>query len=145
MVELLNVHATCVELDGRGLLLRGKSGSGKSDLALRLIEHGAVLVADDQVILKVVDGEIYASPPTGLAGLLEVRGVGICRFEHVPASRLFMIFDLEPHESIERLPDHSTQRSKLLGQSVTAIKMNPFEVSACAKIKSAIALANSKR
>ncbi len=142
MVELLNVHATCVELDGRGLLLRGKPGAGKSDLALRLIEHGAVLVADDQVVLKLQDGEIYASPPPTLAGLLEVRGVGICKFEHVPVCRLFMAFDLEVPENIERLPERTKQQSLILEKSIATVKINPFEVSACAKIKSAITLAN---
>ncbi|MHA1114324.1 MAG: HPr kinase/phosphorylase, partial [Alphaproteobacteria bacterium] len=71
------VHATCVSLWGAGILLRGPSGSGKSDLALRLIDGGAVLVADDQVSLELRDGGLFASPPAATAGKLEVRGVGI--------------------------------------------------------------------
>ena len=140
MVESVSIHGTCVELDGRGLLLRGKSGAGKSDLALRLIEHGAVLVSDDQVVLKVQEGEVYASPPPALAGLLEVRGVGICKFEHV--SRLFMVVDLDAEESNERLPEKSRQQTRILEKQIARAAINPFEVSACAKIKSAIMLAN---
>ena len=75
------VHATCVALRAgrswRGVLLRGPSGAGKSDLALRLVEGGGRLVADDQTALVPQGSGLVASPPGTLAGLLEVRGVGI--------------------------------------------------------------------
>ena len=73
------VHGTCIAIDGAGVLLRGPSGCGKSDLALRLIDGGAVLVADDRVSLEARAGDLVASAPDALAGLLEVRGVGIER------------------------------------------------------------------
>src|SRR3546814_17418763 len=81
---MLRVHATCIAIDGRGILLRGPSGSGKSDLALRLIDGGALLVADDQVILTEADGELTASAPATTAGRMEVRGIGVVDMPHLP-------------------------------------------------------------
>ena len=69
-------HATCVALEGCGVLLTGPSGSGKSDLALRLIERGGILVADDQVEVSVENGQLIASPPLALRGLIEARYIG---------------------------------------------------------------------
>lgn len=70
------VHASCVAIGGRGVLLVGPSGSGKSDLALRLIDGGAELVADDRVALRLADGRPVADAPPALAGLLEIREIG---------------------------------------------------------------------
>ena len=75
------VHATAVAIDGRALLLRGPSGAGKSDLALRLIDAGARLIADDQSVLRREGGRLLAAVPAAIAGLIEVRGVGILRVE----------------------------------------------------------------
>jgi len=72
-----NIHASCVALDARGILLLGPSGSGKSDLALRLIDDGARLVADDRTILFTNKGKLHARAPASIKGLLEVRGLGI--------------------------------------------------------------------
>ena len=72
------IHASCVARNGSGVLLTGAPGLGKSDLALRLLDHGFVLVADDQVDIQAG----RASPPSSLAGLLEVRGLGIVRLPH---------------------------------------------------------------
>lgn len=75
-----NIHASCVAIGRDGVLLLGKSGSGKSDLALRLIDQGAFLVADDRTILFVEKGMLYARGPSSIKGLIEVRGLGIVRF-----------------------------------------------------------------
>ena len=72
-----NIHASCVAIGGRGILLVGKSGMGKSDLALRLIDSGARLVADDRTILYVAKGALHARAPDSIKGLLEIRGLGI--------------------------------------------------------------------
>src|SRR5690606_32729552 len=76
LAGMATIHATCVALGDTGILLRGRSGSGKSDLALRLIDGGALLVADDRVALSLEGGRVIARPPAALAGYLEVRGVG---------------------------------------------------------------------
>ena len=82
------VHGTCVAVAGVGVLLRGPPGSGKSDLALRLIDRGAELVADDRVTLRREDDGIVASAPASLAGLIEVRGVGVARVPAIARARV---------------------------------------------------------
>src|SRR3546814_20617043 len=77
------LHASCVAIGGRAVLIEGPSGSGKSDLALRLIDRGAKLVADDYTILTREDGALKASPPPTIAGRIEVRAIGIVDMPHV--------------------------------------------------------------
>lgn len=101
------VHASCVEIGTAAVLLRGPSGSGKSDLALRLIDQGARLVADDYVELSVRQGRLYAAPPAALVGKLEVRGVGVVRLTHVNRARVGMVVDLVP-KTVARMPDPAT-------------------------------------
>jgi HPr kinase/phosphorylase len=97
-------HATCVARDGAGVLLLGSSGSGKSDLALRLIRQGFGLVADDQV--DVIDG--FARSPPALAGLLEVRGLGIVRLPHLSVVKLELAVMLAgPHERLPQPERHA--------------------------------------
>jgi HPr kinase/phosphorylase len=79
MSEEINIHASCVALRDRGVLLLGASGSGKSDLALRLIDGGARLVADDRTLLFVKNGALHAKAPASIKGLLEIRGLGIVK------------------------------------------------------------------
>jgi len=86
----MQVHGSCVARRGAGVLLLGPSGAGKSDLALRLLDRGFALVADDRV--EIVDGT--AQPPDGLAGMLEVRGLGILRLPHLAATRLALVVQL---------------------------------------------------
>ena len=79
MPEEVNIHATCVALGSHGVLLLGPSGSGKSDLALRLIDDGARLVADDRTLLFTKNGALHAKAPASIKGLLEIRGLGIVK------------------------------------------------------------------
>ena len=88
------IHASCVALEGKGLLLRGAPGAGKSDLALRLIEGGARLVADDQVALTSTGEILLAAPPARIAGLLEVRGIGIVSMDFVTQCPVHLVVDL---------------------------------------------------
>ena len=118
------IHATCVEWFGRGILIRGKAGSGKSDLALRLIDAGAVLVADDQVLLE--NG--IASAPARLQGLLEVRGFGIVKLPFAETTAIALTVDLCSADEIERLPDRFDG----------IMRLDPFCASAVAKIKLAL-------
>ncbi len=97
MTQVTRVSGTCVSRDGEGVLLLGPSGAGKSDLALRLLARGFDLVADDQIEVK--DGS--ARPPAALAGLLEVRGLGIMRLPHACSVRLRLAVELG---EAERLP-----------------------------------------
>ncbi len=90
------------------MLLRGCSGAGKSDLALRLIDGGATLVADDQVVLRPVGGKVVAAAPPALRGLLEVRGLGIVRLPVCDAAPLALVADLRPARAIERMPEPAT-------------------------------------
>jgi len=127
------VHATAVAIDGRAVLLRGPSGSGKSDLALRLIDAGARLVADDQSELVRLGNAIVVRPPAAIAGLLEVRGIGIIRLEPLMEAPLALIADLVPVEAVERLP--SARSERILGVDLPLIALAPFEVSAVAKLR----------
>lgn len=103
MSELM--HGSCVALLGKAVLLLGDSGAGKSDLALRLIDRGAFLVADDQVELSVDEGEVYAAPPDSIAGKLEVRGVGIMALPYKSGVPLALVVRLVGREQVERLPE----------------------------------------
>ena len=130
------LHATCVALDGRGILLRGAPGSGKSDLALRLIDDGAVLVADDQTEIGEERGRLVARAPATIAGRLEVRGLGIVTQPTLAAAPLVLIVDLVPPAAVERLPEERSER--LLGQDVPLLELDPFAASAVAKIRLAL-------
>lgn len=136
----MNLHATCVAIDGRGVLLRGPAGGGKSDLALRLIDQytDAILVADDRVDLAVEDGALYASPPPRIAGLLEVRGVGIVRMGFCEKARLYLLADMARAEDIARLPEPAYE--EILGLRVARIALAPFEASAPARLRQALRL-----
>ena len=99
----VRVHASCVALGDRGVLLTGAAGAGKSTAALRLIALGAELVADDQVILEARDGALVASAPEATAGRIEARGVGILSLPHRDRVALAVVVDLDTIES-RRLP-----------------------------------------
>lgn len=133
---MLRLHATCIAIDGAGLLLRGPSGAGKSDLALRLIDGGALLVADDQVLLAAEGGRLIARAPAALAGLLEVRGLGILPVPAAAQAPLALVADLVSAEAVERLPE--PRRAVIAGIPLPAILLNPFEPSAPAKLRLAV-------
>ena len=135
--ECQTVHATAVAIDGVGVLLRGPSGSGKSDLALRLVDGGAALVADDQTQLRR-DGaglvaEFPRSVPAGLRGRIEVRGVGILAVPSVLQARLGLVVELGAGHAIERLPE--PRACDYLGVAVPLIALRAFEASAPAKVR----------
>lgn len=127
------VHGACVMVAGVGVLLRGPSGRGKSDLALRLIDEGAALVADDQVTLARDGDAVVASAPQALAGLLEARGVGLMRLPAAEAVRLALVVDLVAAPEVERLPDPDT--AVVLNVALPRIALAPFEASAAAKLR----------
>ena len=119
------IHATAVALDGRAVLLLGPSGSGKSDLALRLVAAGWRLVADDRVVVTPEGGRLIATAPPRLAGLLEVRGVGIVPEPTAPAP---VALALDLAATADRLPDPVLL--VLAGQTVPRLAFDPFGESA---------------
>lgn len=130
------VHATCVAVAGRGVLLLGPPGCGKSDLALRLIDSGAALVADDQVVLARRGDDVVASAPDELRGRMEVRGVGLVTVEPVAQRRVALVLDLVPADQVPRLPEIGVRA--YLGVSLPCIAIAPFEASAAAKVRLAV-------
>lgn len=133
------VYASCVAIDGSGILLRGSSGAGKSDLALRLTDEGARLVADDQVELVREEDHVLASAPAKLAGMLEVRGLGIVRLPPLAKVPLLLVVDLGAADAIERMPEPTT--TQLLGIGLVLVHLDPFAASATAKLRLAVRVA----
>src|SRR5260370_18657619 len=132
MSETILLHATAVAIGGRGVLLRGASGAGKSDLALRLIDAGARLIADDQSELHRRGDSIIARAPATIAGLVEVRGIGIIRLDALAEAPVALLVDLAAPQSLERLPARRSER--VLGLHLPLIALAPFEASAPAKL-----------
>ena len=130
------VHGSCVGIGGRGVLLRGPPGGGKSDLALRLIADGAVLVADDQVMLVGEAGRLRASAPAAIAGRIEVRGIGIVTMEYAASVVLSLVVDLVAPEQVERMPE--ALHCDYLGLDLARVALAPFEASAPAKVRLAV-------
>jgi serine kinase of HPr protein (carbohydrate metabolism regulator) len=136
-----------VALNGRGVLLRGPPGAGKSDLALRLIDRGARLVADDRVELSVRRGRLIAGAPPPLAGLIEARGLGVVSVPHCKAAEIVLVVDLVKPERVERMPgsDRGPDRCVLAGLSLPRLSLAPFEATAPVKLRLALAQAASCR
>jgi serine kinase of HPr protein (carbohydrate metabolism regulator) len=132
----VQIHASCVELAGLGVLLLGDSGSGKSDLALRLIDGGARLVADDRTDLSVEAGRLYASAPRAIAGRIEVRGIGIVALAHIARSPVGLAVDLVEPARVERLPERISR--VWLGIAVPLLSLDAFAASAAAKLRLAL-------
>lgn len=129
------LHATSVAIAGRAVLLSGPSGSGKSDLALRLIDRGGILVSDDYTLVKRIDGRLLATAPTTIAGKIEVRGIGIVDLPSVGEAPVALLVDL--FDRVERMPLDPLLRI-VAGMQVPVIKIAPFEASAPIKVELAL-------
>lgn len=129
-------HVTCVAMDGLGVLLRGVSGSGKSDLALRLIDEGARLVSDDYTRIENDGGKLVAMAPDTIKGLIEVRGIGVVRMDSIAKVNLALLIDLVDAEQIDRLPDKASE--EIMGVELPRIAIAPFESSSPAKVRIAL-------
>ncbi len=129
------VHASSVAIEGRAVLITGPSGSGKSDLALRLLDRGFTLVSDDQTIVKKVGKRLIASAPPTICGKLEIRGVGIVEMEHVDDVPVALVVELT--SEIQRLPDDSRERP-VLGVGVPLISVDATTASAASKVALAL-------
>ena len=131
----LLIHASCVAIGGRAVLLAGLSGSGKSDLALRLIDRGAALVSDDYTELRRrADGRLLARAPATIAGKMEIRGVGLVEMAAAADVPVCLYADLE--RAPERLPEAETIR--LAGEDVPRVALAALEPSAPLKLERAL-------
>ena len=129
------LHASTVAIGGRAVLITGPSGSGKSDLALRLLDRGFALVSDDQTIVKKSGNHLTASAPPTIRGKLEIRGIGIVTMDQVEDQPVALIVELT--SDIRRLPDDSRERP-VMGIPVPLISVDAMTASAASKV--AIAL-----
>lgn len=134
------VHASCVAIGGRAVLLGGRSGRGKSDLALRLIDRGAKLVSDDYTMLRRSGAGLTASAPKNIAGKIEVRGVGLIEMEAAADVPVCLFVDLD--RAPERLPGLDEQRS-ILGVRIPTIGLAGLEASAPIKVETALSILGS--
>jgi HPr kinase/phosphorylase len=136
------VYGTCIAINGKAVLFRGPSGSGKSDLALRVVEAGGRLISDDQTILVRENDWIVASCPDPISGQIEVRGVGIVPVEAIRRAPLSLVMDLVPGEQVERFPD--LRFCHYLGIDIPLLNIAPFEISAAAKVRIALTSLNNQ-
>jgi serine kinase of HPr protein (carbohydrate metabolism regulator) len=130
-----SVHASTVAIDGRAILITGPSGSGKSDLTLRLLDRGFTLVSDDQTLVRREDDRLIASPPPNIAGKLEIRGIGIVDMAHVTDITVALLVELT--SDIQRLPDDDRERP-ILGVSLPLIGIDAMAASAPSKVALAL-------
>jgi serine kinase of HPr protein (carbohydrate metabolism regulator) len=126
------IHGTSVVFCGRGLLIRGASGSGKTDLALRLIDAGGVLIADDYSEVTAKNGHLFATAPESIKGLIEIRGYGPVHLPHVENRRLETVINCVT-DAPERLPEPKSET--ILGVALPCHDIRPFEASSVAKIR----------
>jgi serine kinase of HPr protein (carbohydrate metabolism regulator) len=130
-----SLHASTVALDGRAVMISGPSGSGKSDLALRLIDRGFKLVSDDQTLVRRSGERLVASAPPNIAGKIEVRGIGILDVDTVSDVPVALLVELT--SDIQRLPDDDRERP-ILGISLPLISIDAMTASAAAKVALAL-------
>jgi len=136
----VNIHASCVAIGPLGVLLLGPSGAGKSDLALRLIDEGAKLVADDRAILFVSRRALHAKSPASIKGLLEIRGLGIVELPVRTAAKIALVVRLGPEGA--RLPEPRIYHAPTALKPITPpplIALNAHFASTPAKIRAALA------
>ncbi len=153
MTTPTNIHATCIMLDkaaptpfgfyDSGILLLGDSGMGKSDLALRLIEQGALLVSDDRTDLFAQNGKLHARAPAALAGLIEARGLGILSLSFQESVEIALAVQLVAADAVPRMPQPERyvpppQLALPAAACPPLIRLNAFEASATVKLRWAV-------
>jgi serine kinase of HPr protein (carbohydrate metabolism regulator) len=126
-----NLHASSVAVDGRAVLISGPSGSGKSDLTLRLLDRGFTLVSDDRTIVRKEGSKLIASAPETIKGKLEIRGVGIVDMDTVSDVPVALVVELT--SDIQRLPDDARERL-ILGAGIPLISVDAMTASAPPKV-----------
>jgi serine kinase of HPr protein (carbohydrate metabolism regulator) len=129
------VHASTVATDGRAVVIMGPSGSGKSDLALRLLDRGFTLVSDDRTVVRKNGDRLIASAPPNIAGKLEIRGIGIVEMDTVTDVPVALLVELT--SEIQRLPDENRERP-VLGINLPLISIDAMTASAPSKVALAL-------
>ena len=129
------VHASTVAIDGRAVLISGPSGSGKSDLTLRLLDRGFTLVSDDRTIIRREGDRLIASAPPSIAGKLEIRGIGIIDMDFVTDVAVSLLVELT--SDFQRLPDDSRERP-MLGVPLPLVSIDAMTASAPSKVALAL-------
>lgn len=129
------IHASTVALEGRAVLISGSSGSGKSDLTLRLLDRGFTLVSDDQTIVRREGDRLVASAPPNIKGKLEIRGIGIVDMDTVETAPIALYVELT--SEIVRLPDDRRERP-VLGVNLPLISIDAQTASAASKVSLAL-------
>jgi serine kinase of HPr protein (carbohydrate metabolism regulator) len=129
------LHVSSVAIDGRAILIEGESGVGKSDLALRLIDRGAVLISDDYTLLQRAGSELIASPPDTIAGRIEVRGLGVLPMPHVEKVPVALLVHLT--DAPERMPLADEVR-RIAGLDIREVAVDPRSASAAIKVELAL-------
>ena len=129
------LHASTVALDGRAVVISGPSGSGKSDLALRLLDRGFMLVSDDRTLVRKDGDKLVASAPPNIAGKLEIRGIGIVDMDTVGDVPVALLVELT--SDIQRLPDDNRDRP-VLGGRVPLISIDAMSASAPSNVALAL-------
>lgn len=134
MFELCTMHASFVVWKKKGILFRGKSGSGKSELALKFIENkNAVLVADDIVFLENRKNKLFGKVPENIAGLLEIRNVGISNYKYIPEAEISLLVNLvQTKQNLERFPKNKYEN--ILGVEIPAIDLYADDMTIVEKI-----------
>ena len=134
--DVETLHAGCVAIGGHGLLLFGRPGSGKSDLALRLIDRGARLVSDDYTLVRREGTRLIASAPPTIAGMIEVRGLGIVEMPALDVVEVVLAVDL--NQTVERMPPEQPPIHEYAGVALPVLAIAAFESSAPIKIEIAM-------
>jgi serine kinase of HPr protein (carbohydrate metabolism regulator) len=129
------IHASSAAIDGRAVLITGASGSGKSDLTLRLIDRGFSLVSDDRTLVRRDGDRLIASAPPSIQGKMEIRGIGIVDME--PAGEVPVALLVELTSDIQRLPDDNRERP-ILGVMLPLVTIDATTASAVAKVALAL-------
>lgn len=148
MPETTLLHGTCIAIGEAGVIILGPPGAGKSDLALRLIDEAgcgltgrpraAQLVADDQVVIRLENGVLKASPPPTLAGKFEIRGLGIVTVPARATVRLTLAVRIVASAIVERLPEPEKSRFEVLGISLPLVLIDAAKASAPARVRAAL-------
>lgn len=135
IVSSETLHASCVAIGEHAVLIEGRSGAGKSDLALRLIDRGAALVSDDYTVLMRSARKLLATPPATIAGKIEVRGLGIVAMPYRDRVAVSLLVELV--DEVERMPPEPQTR-RIAGVDVPVVAMNGHDASGPIKVELAL-------